>query len=650
MGMFNLRGFAWSRTGRALAIYLCLAAATSIVVARYFYSASVDAHLAQKGKENITALRLVDAFVTNYSRLRGQFGPSSPVPATFRAQSIEGFNKQPGASDAFQLRWVGRKGREINTPPLDDDMAKIIEAFATTKDHNPQVRIEDIGGRQVLRTIYPSLASEQSCVDCHNTLQAGEHWQLGDVMGAFAIDIPVDSFMLATSSQSFGVGLLLFGVLAGIGLVISVLAFRQVSARELASAQFREQNDRFTAALNNLAQGLCIFDGDKRLVVCNETYARLYSLPPDLTKPGTPHDRIFKYRFTRGIFAGENTDAAAEKKLAELHSQSGDHNRSRIDMLADGRLIEVMRQPLAGGGWLATHEDITARAQHESEQTRRRVVDGAISAFRSKVEGVLKTVTDSAKAMKSTATELFGSSEETSDRAGGMVQASQSASASVERAALAARQMSESAGEIGRRVQQANQVVLSAEGKLDATNVEFAGLSNAAQKIGDVIKLIHNISGQTNLLALNATIEAARAGEAGRGFAVVASEVKALASQTGKAAGEVGALIAAVQASTGGAIEAVATIENYIREISSYTADVASSAGQQGESTSEISRNITNAAQETTKIADALGAVASAATSTRRSAQVVLSASESVQSAVENLRREVATFLDNVAA
>src|SRR5205085_2939014 len=75
----------------------------------------------------------------------------------------------------------------------------------------------------------------------------------------------------------------------------------------------------------------------------------------------------------------------------------------------------------------------------------------------------------------------------------------------------------------------------------ESTNQQIAGLAEAAQKIGDVVKLIRDIAGQTNLLALNATIEAARAGDAGRGFAVVASEVKSLAVQTAKATEEIAA-------------------------------------------------------------------------------------------------------------
>ena len=110
-------------------------------------------------------------------------------------------------------------------------------------------------------------------------------------------------------------------------------------------------------------------------------------------------------------------------------------------------------------------------------------------------------------------------------------------------------------------------VVRSAVDEAQGTNRQIAALAQAAQKIGDVIKLIHAIAGQTNLLALNATIEAARAGEAGKGFAVVASEVKSLAVQTAQATENISKLIMAVQTATTGAVGAIGRIANRMQEI-----------------------------------------------------------------------------------
>ena len=104
-----------------------------------------------------------------------------------------------------------------------------------------------------------------------------------------------------------------------------------------------------------------------------------------------------------------------------------------------------------------------------------------------------------------------------------------------------------------------------------------------------------------------------------------------------------------MQGSTKGAVQAVGSIEECIREISSYTAAVASSAEEQSFASVDISKNVADAAQQTSKIVAALGAVANAATSTRSSAQIVLSASEFVEGAVENLHREVESFLGKVA-
>jgi methyl-accepting chemotaxis protein len=246
----------------------------------------------------------------------------------------------------------------------------------------------------------------------------------------------------------------------------------------------------------------------------------------------------------------------------------------------------------------------------------------------------------------STATE----SERTSQRANGMVQASNEASINVTSAANATNELSASIAEISRQVGQTSDVVFSAVSKAKATSDKFNGLAQATRTIGDVVKLIGQIAGQTNLLALNATIEAARAGEAGRGFAVVASEVKSLAVQTASTTNEIAGQITALQTCTSEAVDAIQGIEECMGTINTYASAIAASVEQQSKATGDISYNVASASEETSSVVSVLGEFANSAVATRSSAEVVLTASQSVASAVGDLRDEIESFLRNVAA
>ena len=271
--MGKLLRFARSKSGWMLGVFVFFAAAISAAVGIYFYNASLKVFLDQKATEQATALELVDAFVTSYSHMRSQFGPKAPVPATFRASSIENFNKKLGSNSPFTLRWVGRLDRQIATPPADPQMAQAIEEFVATTDRSSKSALMNINGQDVLRTIYPSLASDMACVNCHNELQKGKQvWRLNDIMGAFAIDVPVDSFLGNLRNQSRTVSAALFIILAAIGIVISILHYGQIRERTRASSQLRSLD----AALNSMAQGLCMFDASERLVVCNSQYHNMY--------------------------------------------------------------------------------------------------------------------------------------------------------------------------------------------------------------------------------------------------------------------------------------------------------------------------------------------------------------------------------------
>ena len=119
--------------------------------------------------------------------------------------------------------------------------------------------------------------------------------------------------------------------------------------------------------------------------------------------------------------------------------------------------------------------------------------------------------------------------------------------------------------------------------------------------------------------------------------------------QTGKATEEIAAQIAAVQASTGAAVEAIRRISDRMQEIHHHTAAVSGAVTQQNAATREITQNVTGAAYGTKEIVVALSEVAGAATETKGSAETVLAASQAVEKAADDLRIEVEGFLEKVA-
>jgi diguanylate cyclase (GGDEF)-like protein len=156
------------------------------------------------------------------------------------------------------------------------------------------------------------------------------------------------------------------GALAAIALRRAVLQRFDLDQALQREAQTAEHL-RFHAAINNMSQGLCFFDGQQRLIVCNNRYAGIYGLSRELMRPGTTLREIVEHRFAAGCIPSNMTREAYLKWRDSI--VVADKPSSTITTLIDGRTISIRHQPMPNGGWVATHDDITEtrRAQAEIE-------------------------------------------------------------------------------------------------------------------------------------------------------------------------------------------------------------------------------------------------------------------------------------------
>jgi len=295
-------------------------------------------------------------------------------------------------------------------------------------------------------------------------------------------------------------------------------------------------------------------------------------------------------------------------------------------------------------------EELETETQARAAAERRAAMENIASDFERSVKGIVSTVATAAAGMQTTAQSMTATASDASARAATVGAASDSASTNVGTVAAAAEELSGSVSEISRQVTRSTEIANKAVGDAERTNATVKALSTGAEKIGEVVKLIHSIAAQTNLLALNATIEAARAGESGRGFAVVASEVKALANQTAKATEEISAQVAAMQASTSEAVHSIGGITETIAQMSEITGSIATSIEQQGDATREIARNIQSVATGSSEISAHIGGVTTAAAATGLAASDVLSNARELDKQSGMLRQAVDEFLVKVRA
>jgi len=318
--------------------------------------------------------------------------------------------------------------------------------------------------------------------------------------------------------------------------------------------------------------------------------------------------------------------------------------RTEIGSMADA--LQIFKEALIAKK--AADEAAARDAEVKIERGRR--VDAITSKFEAMIGEVVGTVSSASTELEASASTLTNTAQRGQELATVVAAASEEASTNVQAVASASEELSSSITEISRRVQDSARMAAEAVEQAARTNDRVNALSQAASRIGDVVELINTIAGQTNLLALNATIEAARAGEAGRGFAVVASEVKALAEQTAKATGEIGAQVSGIQAATQESVSAIQEIGGTIERLSEVAAAIAAAVEQQGAATQEISRNVQQASVGTQEVSSNITDVQRGAFETGEASNEVLSAAKSLATDSTRLKVEVAQFLESVRA
>ena len=289
-------------------------------------------------------------------------------------------------------------------------------------------------------------------------------------------------------------------------------------------------------------------------------------------------------------------------------------------------------------------------AEKRNKEQRRQEMLSLADRFDQKVRGVVSAIVRSSDYLRSSAQALSANAEQTQRQSAAVSAATEEATANVQTVSSAGTELTASINEISKQVQSAAAISSEAAREAQAANARITGLAESAAKIGEVVKMINDISSQTNLLALNATIESARAGDAGKGFAVVAGEVKSLAGQTGRATEDIGQQISGVQGETQAAVQAIANITATVDRINELTAAIAGAVEEQGAATAEIARNVDQASQGTREVANNISGVAQAATETGRMAQDVLKAAAGLKDESDALEREVQTFLREVRA
>lgn len=331
-------------------------------------------------------------------------------------------------------------------------------------------------------------------------------------------------------------------------------------------------------------------------------------------------------------------DSVIEAQRLRTQSEKAEQNRREQEIRREAQerdRAEVQKQEL---------EEQERRTADQQKQQRQQLAD----QFEAGVASIVENLMSKAELLQQSADHVGKTANENTKRSATSYADSQEAESSVNSVATSTVEMNNAIEEINTRVRQASENTKEANAAATDAVAQVDLLDGVAQKVGDVVRLIHEIAEQTNLLALNATIEAARAGDAGKGFAVVASEVKSLANQTANATSEIENQIAEMQQATRTATDSVRGVTAKIEQIDEIAVDISAAVEQQAAKTAHIGQAASVATEVTNRVAESIAAVGNASRTNAETMSSVGSAANELLSLATGLDTQVKQFVSEM--
>ena len=288
------------------------------------------------------------------------------------------------------------------------------------------------------------------------------------------------------------------------------------------------------------------------------------------------------------------------------------------------------------------------RLKYEAEAKQKAYLDNIIEQFEERAGNLLTRVSNASSNMSEMAGDMLEVSRETTDKTKETLSLTNETAHNVTIVASAVEELSASINEISSQIAISTNLSLEAVSKTKSTDETVGKLSDAADKINEIVSLIGGIANQINLLALNATIESARAGEAGKGFAVVASEVKNLANQASDATKTIADSVTEIQSVVGLVVTALQTVRGAIEENNKVSTTIASAVEEQGAASREIASNINQANTRVQAVSSNMSDVSMMASHANDNSHKVLESAQNFSTETASLQQEVEKFLRNI--